>query len=134
MIVGDIKKVWIDDASVYVETKDGRTAHEDFASYRRLRDATEKQRKNFVLEGFGIRWPDIDEDLCFDGFFNKKESEVADLVREHPIINVAALARRMGIPQPLFAAYVTGAKKPSSERISKIRNEIRKVGRELANV
>jgi hypothetical protein len=134
MIVGDIKKVWIDDASVYVETRDGRTAHEDFANYRRLRDATEKQRKNFALEGFGIRWPDIDEDLCFDGFFNKKGSEVADLVRKHPIINASALARRMGIPQPLFAAYVTGAKKPSTERISKIRAEIRKVGRELADV
>ena len=134
MIVGDIKKVWIDEISVYVETKDGKIAHEDFANYRRLRDATKKQRKNFILEGFGIRWPDIDEDLSFDGFFNKKESEVADLVRKHPIINVAALARRMGISQPLFAAYVTGAKKPSMERISKIRDEIRKVGQELANV
>ena len=103
MIVGDIKKVWIDETSVYVETKDGKIAHEDFANYRRLRDATKKQRKNFILEGFGIRWPDVDEDLSFDGFFNKKESEVADLVRKPPIINVAALARRMGISQPLFA-------------------------------
>lgn len=134
MIVSDINKVWIDETSVHVETNDGRTACEEFANYRRLRDATKKQRKNFMLEGFGIRWPDIDEDLSFDGFFNKKESEVADLVRSHPIINVAALARRMGIPQPLFAAYVTGAKKPSAERISKIRDEIRKVGRELADV
>ena len=50
-----------------METKDGKIAHEDFANYRRLRDATKKQRRNFILEGFGIRWPDVDEDLSFDG-------------------------------------------------------------------
>ncbi|MFZ5493948.1 MAG: DUF2442 domain-containing protein [Verrucomicrobiota bacterium] len=35
----------------------------------RLATATEKQRKNFEISpsGYGIHWPDLDEDLSVDG-------------------------------------------------------------------
>jgi hypothetical protein len=132
MNLNAIKKVWVDENSIHIETKNGKVAKEMFRNYRRLRDATEAQRKNFKLNSLGIHWPDIDEDLSFDGFFNKKESEVADIIKQHSVINVSALARRMGIPQPLFAAYVAGIKRPSLTRILKIKAEIRKIGRELA--
>jgi len=131
MKIEEIKKVWIDENAIHVRTKDGKEAVELFSNYRRLRDATKAQRHKFVLNSFGIYWPEIDEDLSFDGFFKKRESEIADLIKQHSVLNVSALARRMKIPQPLFAAYVSGVKRPSINRINKIKEEIRKIGLEL---
>ena len=37
----------------------------------------------------------------------------------------------MGIPQPLFAAYVNGTKKPSLARKKLIDEELRRIGKEL---
>ncbi len=64
-----IQRVWLTDTAVCVELKDGRTAEERFVDYTRLLHATDEQKRNFVLSHFGIHWPDIDEDLSFDGFF-----------------------------------------------------------------
>ena len=128
----EIEKVWIDDESIHILAKDGREASELFINYRRLREATKTQRKNFALNTFGINWPELDEDLSFAGFFDKRESEVADIIKKHSVFNMSALARRLKIPQPLFAAYVSEVKRPSLERIQTIKNEIRKIGLELA--
>ncbi len=40
----------------------------------RLANASDKQRRNFVVSpsGYGIHWPDIDEDLSIDGIFGIK--------------------------------------------------------------
>ncbi len=127
----DVKKIWLDDEAIHILTKDGKTASEKFADYRRLREATKKQRNSYQINALGVYWPEIDEDLSFDGFFKHQDNDVADIIKKNPIINVSALARRMHISQPLFAAYVSGIKKPSVLRIKKIKEEIRKIGHEL---
>ncbi len=66
-----ISRVWITDSAVWVELVDGRRASERFVDYSRLLNASEAQRENFRMSHFGIHWPDIDEDLSYDGFFNK---------------------------------------------------------------
>lgn len=66
-----IANIWLTNSAVWLELTDGRIAKENFADYRRLSGATEKQRQNFRLSYFGIHWPDIDEDLSFEGFFVK---------------------------------------------------------------
>lgn len=134
MTLNEIKRIWVDDESINIETKDGKKAKEKFCDYRRLQNATNEQRQNYETNDLGLHWPDIDEDLSFDGFFNKRTSEIAELIKGNPIINASALARRLGIPQPLFAAYISGNKRPSLERIKAIKEEIRKVGRELAGI
>ena len=65
-----ISRVWITDSAVWVELVDGRRASERFVDYSRLLNASEAQRENFRMSHFGIHWPDIDEDLSYDGFFN----------------------------------------------------------------
>ena len=64
-----IDKVWVDDTHVYVETKDGRRASYAFSEWPRLANATDEQRRDFYLSYGGIHWPQIDEDLCFEGMF-----------------------------------------------------------------
>lgn len=65
----DIDKIWMTDSAIWIKLKDGRQACESFADYSRLKQADDKQRSNYVLSYFGIHWPEIDEDLSFEGFF-----------------------------------------------------------------
>jgi hypothetical protein len=48
---------------------DGRTIIVPLAWYPRLLEATPAQRKNWSIAGggYGIHWPDIDEDLSTEG-------------------------------------------------------------------
>ena len=64
-----IKAVRVDDDVLTVDLADGRTLSTPLAWYPRLLHASRDQRENFVLvgAGFGIHWPDIDEDLSVHG-------------------------------------------------------------------
>src|SRR5947199_4737893 len=55
--------------SLSVALRDGRTIPVPLAWYPRLLNATAKQRKNWQIGGggYGIHWPDIDEDLSTEG-------------------------------------------------------------------
>src|SRR5438445_13056129 len=52
-----------------VALRDGRTITVPLAWYPRLFNATPAQRKNWQIAGagYGIHWPDIDEDLSTEG-------------------------------------------------------------------
>jgi hypothetical protein len=54
---------------ICVTLMDGRTITAPLAWYPRLLHATTKQRKNWQTSGagYGIHWPDIDEDLSTEG-------------------------------------------------------------------
>lgn len=64
-----IARVWVDGHAVYAETTDSLRAGYEFAQWPRLRNATDAQRRDFYLSYHGIRWPQIDEDLNFEGMF-----------------------------------------------------------------
>lgn len=66
-----IDKVWVDDTRVYAKTKDGLVASYNFSDWDRLRNADQSQREDFYLSYSGIHWPQIDEDLSFEGMFSK---------------------------------------------------------------
>jgi Protein of unknown function (DUF2442) len=52
-----------------VAPNDGRTISVPLAWYPRLLRATEEQLKNWKIAGggYGIHWPDLDEDLSTEG-------------------------------------------------------------------
>ncbi|MCI0465095.1 MAG: DUF2442 domain-containing protein [Gemmataceae bacterium] len=56
-------------ATLSVALRDGRTITVPLAWYPRLLNATLAQRKNWRVAGggYGIYWPDIDEDLSTEG-------------------------------------------------------------------
>ena len=64
--VADVK--FTSDALV-VSLKDGRVISAPLAWYTRLLNASKAQRKNWKISGggYGIHWPDIDEDLSTEG-------------------------------------------------------------------
>ena len=130
-----IEKIWLTEDAVWIRTIDGREACEKFEDYPRLRYATSEQRANYTADSWGIRWEEIDEDLSFEGFFNKQPTtELYKLFMAHPELNVSAIARRMGISQSLMAQYISGKKKASEARLKRIIDTVREIGQELIAV
>lgn len=64
-----VKNVEVTAESLIVDLMDGRTISVPLAWYPRLYEATAQQRANWVAAGggYGIHWPDIDEDLSTEG-------------------------------------------------------------------
>ncbi len=64
-----IKDVRCTEDVLQVDLLDGRSVIVPLAWYPRLLHATSAQRSNWRMSGggFGIHWPDIDEDLSIEG-------------------------------------------------------------------
>ncbi len=131
----EIENVWLTADAIWIRTIDGREACEFFADYPRLKSASLEQRSNYKVDAYGISWPDIDEDLSFEGFFKPKHrTELFRIFIEHPELNASAVARRMGISQSLFAQYISGIKTPSKARLSHIYSTLHAIGKELLEI
>ena len=64
-----VKDVRCTDDLLVVDLVDGRTISVPLVWYPRLLAATSEQRANWKIAGagFGIHWPDVDEDLSTEG-------------------------------------------------------------------
>jgi uncharacterized protein DUF2442 len=64
-----VKDVRLDEDVLTVDLADGRTISVPLAWYPRLLHATPEQRANWrtCAGGFGIHWPEVDEDLSTEG-------------------------------------------------------------------
>lgn len=74
-----VMDVRFDEASLIVDLMDGRTISAPLAWYPRLLNATREQRANWEKagSGFGIHWPEIDEDLSTEGLLRGAASPEA---------------------------------------------------------
>ena len=64
-----VKDVKLTEDELSVTLMDGRVISVPLVWYPRLLDASEAQRENWriVGGGYGIHWPDVDEDLSTEG-------------------------------------------------------------------
>jgi len=64
-----VSAVAFTDEALSVGLKDGRTITVPLAWYPRLLHATPQQRSHWKIAGggYGIHWPDLDEDLSTEG-------------------------------------------------------------------
>ena len=64
-----VKDVRLTEDTLVVGLMDGRTIIVPLAWYPRLLDASPEQRRIWTLSsaGYGIHWPEIDEDLSTEG-------------------------------------------------------------------
>ncbi|MGH9385621.1 MAG: DUF2442 domain-containing protein [Vicinamibacterales bacterium] len=67
-----IGHVVVNDETITAHLLDGRVISVPLAWSWRLSDATPAQRANWRIigDGYGVHWPDIDEDLSADGLLN----------------------------------------------------------------
>jgi hypothetical protein len=64
-----VENVAFSSDSLSVSLKDGRSISVPLVWYPKLLQATKKQRQNWKISGggYGIHWPDLDEDLSTEG-------------------------------------------------------------------
>ena len=64
-----VRDARIEGESLVVDLMDGRTISVPLAWYPRLLAATPEQRQHWEIAGggYGIHWPDMDEDLSTEG-------------------------------------------------------------------
>jgi DNA-binding CsgD family transcriptional regulator len=64
-----VQDVQFDDDALSVSLRDGRVITVPLAWYPRLLNASSAQRKNWKIAGggYGLHWPDLDEDLSTEG-------------------------------------------------------------------
>jgi len=64
-----VRDIQIDDDVICVALMDGRSISVPLVWYPRLANASRKARENWRTSGggYGIHWPDIDEDLSTEG-------------------------------------------------------------------
>ena len=75
-----VVNVIINDDNLSVDLEDGRTISVPIGWYPRLVYGTPAERANFQISsaGYGIHWPDLDEDIGVEGLlFGKKSTESA---------------------------------------------------------
>ena len=73
-----INNVTVTDDTLSVDLEDGRTIAIPIGWYPRLAYGTPTERANFQISGagYGIHWPDLDEDIGVEGILlGKKSSE-----------------------------------------------------------
>jgi hypothetical protein len=69
MRIPHIKNIRVTEDTITAQLVDGRIISVPLAWSWRLSEATPKQRANFRIigEGYGVHWPDIDEDISAEG-------------------------------------------------------------------
>ena len=71
-----IVSVTVTDDTLSVDLEDGRTISGPIGWYPRLAHGTPEERARFEVSsaGYGIHWPDLDEDIGIEGFLLGKRS------------------------------------------------------------
>jgi hypothetical protein len=73
--------VALSDDALSVSLRDGRVISVPLVWYPRLLNATPTQRKNWKIAGggYGIHWPDVDEDLSTEGLLRGAKAPRAQI-------------------------------------------------------
>ena len=76
LAIAGITSVSITDDTLATDLEDGRTIAVPIGWYPRLAYASDAERANFELSGagYGIHWPDLDEDVGVEGMLLGKRS------------------------------------------------------------
>ena len=71
-----VLSVLVTDDTLSVDLEDGRTVSVPIGWYPRLASGTDSERNNFEISGagYGVHWPDLDEDVGVEGLLLGKRS------------------------------------------------------------
>jgi hypothetical protein len=93
-----VRDVHVDDLRLTVDLMDGRSIIVPLAWYPRLLAAAPDQRKRWEIAGagYGIHWPEIDEDLSTEGLLRGAPAGPGSLPRGRPTSTSKGRAKRSG--------------------------------------
>lgn len=70
-----IEAVWFQEDSIFIRLVSGEERSLPLKWFPRLFNASQTNRERFELSAFGIHWPDLDEDLSFEGFYTYSKAQ-----------------------------------------------------------
>ena len=132
-----IQEVWFADERIYMRSDKGNIYSRPLEVFPILKDASDKERKEFTIDMYGqaLRWKDLDEDIHISSFYDNTEpkynNEVAALFAMFPQLNVSEVARSLGIHKSLLSQYIYGVKTPSEKRLKEIKDVLHTLGVKL---
>lgn len=135
-----IKNIWFENERIYMRSNENKVYSRPLEAFPLLKEATERERDNYVLEmrGEAVRWPELDEDIHITSFYKKNEpeydNEIARIFKQFPQLNVSEVARNLGINKSLLSKYIYGIKKPSQQRVTEIKEALHALGNQLIAV
>lgn len=90
-----VKSVTITDDTLSVDLTDGRTIAVPLMWFPRLTYGTDEERANFRIAGagYGLHWPDLDEDIGVEGLLLGKQSMESEASFARWLANRAASQR-----------------------------------------
>lgn len=103
-----------------------------------LKDATDLERQQFYIWGNGeyVRWKALDEDLSVDSFMETQEpnfdNEVSNIFRRCSWLNIAEVAKFIGMPKAVLDRFIYGIWQPKAETLASIKHGIRSMSTELS--
>lgn len=128
-----VESVDVTDARITFELTDGRSVSVPLSWSWRLQEATPEERQNYEISpsGYGVHWPDVDEDLSARGLLRgtpaprPSTAPPADTpsdwtpgrvrrLRERLSMSQTEFAKRMGVRQATVSDWETGKQEPSS--------------------
>jgi len=76
LVLTRLTNVAIDDTTLTIDLEDGRSVSVPIGWYPRLAYGTQEERNNWEIAGagYGICWPDLDEDIGVEGLLLGKRS------------------------------------------------------------
>jgi hypothetical protein len=76
VILARVTEVTVSDDTLSVDLEDGRTIAVPIGWYPRLAYGTPKERSHWQISGagYGIHWPDLDEDIGVEGLLLGRKS------------------------------------------------------------
>lgn len=101
--VPKVTAVTVTDDTLTVDLDDGRTIAVPIGWYPRLAYGTAHERANVVISGagYGLHWPDLDEDIGVEGLLlGKKSSESAESLAHWLTMRQPHTERRTGETDP----------------------------------
>ena len=110
------QKIWFENGRIFLTTDDGRTGSLLLRAFPRLARASDEQRMKYELSRSGIHWPELDEDLSFEGFFDQptetSDNRVAMAFAQFPEINVSQMPAAWVSMKPCLQSIYAGTPSP----------------------
>ena len=127
----EIIKIWFTEDCLVGLTKDGRELKQSLLWYPDLLKADEETRNDYTFMQTGIFWNSIDTQISFESFTypDAMPSRLQAFFLNHPEINVAGFAKKLGLNASLMRSYINGFKTPSADREREILGYIEQLGK-----
>jgi DNA-binding CsgD family transcriptional regulator len=94
-----VLEVELSDDALSVSLRDGRIITVPLVWYPRLLNATPAQRRNWKIAGggYGIHWPDLDEDLSTEGLLRGAPAPKSGSSTSHPRLDLLLTQRQQQV-------------------------------------